>query len=102
MTPAPWTARDACITAPPRRRDVDVHELGDEAILTLPGDGCTYHLNQTARVVWERCDGATTTREMATMLACDYEVAFDEALNDVEELIAWLAEASLLREPCDR
>ena len=70
-----------------------------DEFITLPGDGSTYHLNRSAVAVWERCDGRTTTREIATALARDYEVAFDEALNDVEELVMWLAESSLLRDP---
>jgi hypothetical protein len=101
MTSASWTSRDAAIVAPPRRRDVVTHELDDEVIITLPADGSTYHLNRTAVAVWERCDGRNTTREIATVLARDYDVAFDEALNDVEELIMWLADSSLLRNPLD-
>ena len=50
-------------------------------------------------LVWERCDGRSTTREIAQQLADAYDVTFDEALNDVEELVLWLAESTLLRKP---
>lgn len=85
------------IVAPPRRDDVIAHALADEVVITRP-DGSTYHLNRTARAVWERCDGSRSTLEIAGHLSTAYEVAFAEALNDVEELIIWLAEADLLQD----
>ena len=96
-----WTSRLAAIVAPPRRRDLTVHELDDEVIISEPSDGSTYHLNRTAALVWERCDGRATTREIAAGLAAAFDVPFDEALDDVEELVVWLAESRLLRNPSD-
>jgi hypothetical protein len=100
MNSSPWTSRDAAIVAPARRDDVVVHELDDEVILTL-ADGSTYHLNRTAVSVWRLCDGRRTTREIASDLANFHDVAFEEVLNDVEELILWLAESSLLHDACE-
>lgn len=97
MTAARWTSREAPISAPARRDDVAVHEIDGEAVIALPGDGTTYHLNRTALAVWKSCDGARTTRAMAAGLADAYDVEFDRALNDVEELVVWLGEADLLR-----
>ena len=94
-----WTSRNATIVVPPRREDVVVHEHDDEIVISVLADGSTYHLNPTAVLVWERCDGRSTTREIAQQLADAYDVKFDEALNDVEELVLWLAESTLLRKP---
>ena len=97
-----WTSRDAAIVAPPRRRDIVIHEHGDEVVVSLPVEGSTFHLNGTAAFVWEQCDGRRTTRDIATALSDDYDVTFDDALNDVEELVVWLAESCLLGGVHDR
>ena len=102
MNPTHWTSRDAAIIAPPRRRDVIVHGHDDEVVVSLPVEGATYHLNRTAAAVWEQCDGRRTTRDIATELADAYDVEFDDALNDVEELVVWLADSGLLRIAPDR
>ncbi|MEE8460077.1 MAG: PqqD family protein [Phycisphaerales bacterium] len=91
-----WTSREAAIVAQPRRRDVVIHKHDDEVVVSLPVEGSTFHLNGTAAFVWEQCDGRRTTRDIATALSDDYDVAFDDALNDVEELVVWLAESCLL------
>ncbi len=97
-----WASRDAAIVAPPRRRDVIIHKHDDEVVVSLPVEGSTFHLNGTAAFVWEQCDGRRTTRDIATALSDDYDVTFDDALNDVEELVVWLAESCLLGGVHDR
>ncbi len=100
MNTAHWTSRDAAIVAPPRRRDVTTHAHDGEVVVSLPVEGSTFHLNETAAFVWAQCDGRRTTRDIAGGLADAYDVAFDDALNDVEEIVVWLAESSLLsRDP---
>jgi len=102
MNTTHWTSRDAVIVAPPRRRDVVIHAHDDEVVVSVPIEGGTFHLNGTAAFVWAQCDGRSTTRDIATALADDYLVAFDDALNDVEELVVWLAESGLLEPGHDR
>ena len=97
MNPNHWTSRVAIVVAPPRRRDVVVHEYADEIVVSLPGEGSTFHLNETVAFVWAQCDGSRTTRDIATELTDRYDVAFDDALNDVEELVVWLSESCLLK-----
>jgi len=96
MNTTHWTSRDATIVVPARRRDVLSHAHGDEVILSMRAEGSTFHMNATAALVWEQCDGRRTTRDIATALSDDYDVTFDDALNDVEELVVWLAESCLL------
>lgn len=98
MSTASWTSREAAIVAPPRRRDLVVHEHDGELIVSLPVEGGTFQLNRTAAAVWMQCDGRRTMRAIAGELAGAHEdAAFDDVLNDVEELVVWFAESGLLR-----
>ena len=92
----PWTSREALITAPRRREDIVEDELDNEAILLDHQTGNTYRLNQTALTVWRRCDGHTTTREMARQITERYEVDCDTALDHVEQIMARFAESGML------
>jgi hypothetical protein len=85
--------------APLRRDDVDVVELDGEVVFSDPVDGQTYHLNGTAYAVWQRCDGRTTTRQIAEALTAEYDVDFDTALDDVEQLVAFFARTALAGVP---
>lgn len=96
MSGAPWTSRAAAIVPAPRRRGLAIHDLDGEAVVAHPGNGDTFHLNPTARLVLSACDGRHTTRQMAAMLAERYDVDPDDALDDVEELVLWLAASDLL------
>ncbi len=94
-----WTSRDATIVAPTRRDDVVVESLDGELVFTDPGNGNTYYLNRTAHDVWKRCDGWATTRRIAETMSAEYAVDFDTALDDVEQLIVFFAQAGLTRAP---
>ncbi len=100
MTTAHWTSRDAEIVAPPARNDVVVEALDGELVFGDPRNGMAYHLNETAYAVWRLCDGRTTTREIAKALTTDYDVEFDQALDDTEQLVVFFGEAGLtMHEP---
>ena len=90
-----WTSRDAPIVAPARRDDVIVESLDDELVLNDSIDGNTYYLNRTANNVWKRCDGRATTRQIAETISVEYDVDFDSALDDVEQLVVFFAQAGL-------
>jgi hypothetical protein len=48
-------------------------------------DTDTAHLvNESARAIWELCDGATTPEEMASAIAELTSVGMDQARGDVE------------------
>ena len=95
MTTAHWTSREAEIVAPLARDDVVVEALDGELVFGDPLSGMTYHLNETAYAVWRHCDGRETTREIATALTDDYDVDFDRALDDTEQLVVFFGEAGL-------
>jgi hypothetical protein len=90
-----WTT-EATIISPPRRKDVVEEELDGELILFDPRSGNTYRLNQTASAVWRECDGRTTTREVAKQFTQAYEVDFNVAHDDVEQMVAFFAQSRLL------
>jgi hypothetical protein len=48
-----------------------------------------------AFAVWKRCDGRATTLEIADALTAEYDVDFDTALDDVEQLVAFFAQNRL-------
>ncbi len=100
MTAAHWTSREAEIVAPPARDDVVVEALDGELVFGDPLSGMTYHLNETAYAVWRHCDGRATTREIATALTNDYDVDFDRALDDTEQMVVFFGETGLtMHEP---
>ena len=92
-----WAARAYAWVVPRRRTDLDVQELDDEAVLFDPKRGDTHRLNAIAYEVWLRCDGQSTTRQLAARLAGGYEIDFESALDDVEQLILGFAELHLVR-----
>jgi len=91
-----WVQCDAEILAPPRREDVVEETLDNETVLFDPVSAQIHRLNETATIVWDSCDGDRTTRQIAEKMTQAYEVEFEEALDYVEQLVAWLAQSSLL------
>ena len=83
------------LTPPPRRPDLVLEAVEDEALLFDPRNGSTHRLNETALSVWMRCDGRTGARQTAAWLAQTYIIDFDVALDHVEQLIAAFAAARL-------
>lgn len=93
-----WTTRRAPLATPRRRDDVVVRELGGEVVFTDPRSGCSYLLNRTAWLVWQGCDGMTTSRSIAKSMTETFDIDEDTALNDVEEVIGWFAAQGLCEE----
>ena len=81
---------------PFRRDHLHVEELDGKAVLFDPKTHNMYLLNQTALAVFRRCDGRTTTRQLAESLTKTYRVAFEAALDHVEQLVALFAASQLL------
>ncbi len=89
-----WAA-EAKIIPPPRRSDLIEEELDGEVILFDPRDGNTHRLNQTALVVWRKCDGRRSAQQIAEQLTHTYDVGFDTALDHVEQLVARFGQLKL-------
>jgi len=93
-TPPSWT--DAETAIPARRTELRDYQMDGEAVLFDPKTQKMYLLNQTALAVFRRCDGQTTMRQVAESLAETYHVAFENALDHTEQLIALFAHSQLL------
>lgn len=84
------------MVVPPRRRDLRENELEGEVLLVDSVTGKTHHLNRTALAVWQRCDGHETTRGLAKCQMKTFDVPFEKALDDVEQLVSLFAASDLL------
>jgi len=70
-----------------RAEEVIWRRVGDD-IVVIKDDGLSTHvLNKTAGFIWELCDGTLGIDDISTRLCERFDVSFDEARVDVEELI---------------
>jgi hypothetical protein len=96
MTTPRWAQRNAAIPVPQHREGVVEERLDDEVILVEAVGGQIHRLNETATTVWDGCDGWSTTIDIAERLTRLYAVDFDQALDYVEQLVAWLVQSNML------
>jgi Coenzyme PQQ synthesis protein D (PqqD) len=61
-----------------RREGLIVQTLPDETLVYDLDRDLAHCLNQTAALVWNRCDGTNTTRQIARAVSLDLERAIDE------------------------
>ncbi len=73
-------------------------ELEGEAVLLSPAAGSSYNLNQVGTFIWKLLDGQQTSATIATAVCNAYEVEFEQALQDVEAILADLRANNLLIE----
>lgn len=71
-------------------------ELGGEVVLLDPVAGCSYTLNAVGTIIWKSLNGQHTTESIARSICESYEVEYEQALQDVEAIIADLAHNNLL------
>lgn len=64
-----------------KRRDND-----SRLFLFLPDRGSLLELNDTAKFIWNNCDGRTA-EEIWTLYAKEFGIGLDDARIDVEEVI---------------
>src|SRR5438874_2322290 len=73
------------LTKPKARREgLIVQTLPDETLVYDLDRDSAHCLNQTAALVWNRCDGNSTTKQIARAVSLDLEQTIDENL-------VWLA-----------
>lgn len=71
--------------------------LEDEVIVLSGRDSSLFTLNEVAAEIWEAADGRTPLSEIVRERICaNFEVEFDQALRDAEELVQGLASHGLL------
>ena len=97
-----WTSLAAVIIPPGRRTDLREELLDGEAIILDPDSGDTHRLNEAATIVWHRCDGSISTRQIAAGLAELCDIDFENALDSVEQIVTRLVELKLFDEVEER
>ena len=94
LTQPSWTNTE--IPMPLRRHDIRIYQIDGEAVLFDPKTHKILQLNMTALAVLRRCDGQTTMRQVAESLTNSFNVTFDSALDQIEQVVELFAASSLL------
>jgi len=78
-------------------RDVIWRRIGDD-IVVIKDDGLSTHvLNKTAAFIWEMCDGKCGIDEITSKMCEHFDISFEEAHADVNNIVKVLTNASILR-----
>lgn len=78
-------------------KDVIWRRIGDDIVIIKDGGLSTHVLNKTAAFIWEMCDGKSGVDEIASKICERFEVAYEEAHADVDDLITTLTKANFLK-----
>jgi hypothetical protein len=81
---------------PRRARGVGEAASADEVILLDAHATPVLRLNQTARAIWELCDGATNLDEIVDACVSLFDVGEDQARRDVTTTLEQLERAGVL------
>lgn len=81
---------------PQRRDDVTAQPLDDELVIADPLNGESFVLNQTGRLIWERCDGTHTIQDIAEELSSMHGISVEQAHADTTELVQSFSASNLL------
>ena len=73
-------------------------ELDGEAVLLSPSAGSSYNLNQVGTFIWKMLDGKHSSQDIATAICQAYEIEYEQALQDVENILVELRDNDLLSE----
>ncbi len=76
---------------------VRFRRLLDEAVLISPNHSESFVLNDTSASFIERLDGKRTLEEIITGLTGEFEVSASQLSQDLEPLIAELAEKGIIQ-----
>ncbi len=78
-------------------KDVIWRRIGDD-IVVIKDDGLSTHvLNKTAAFIWEMCDGKCGIDEITSKMCEHFDISFEEAHADVNNIVKVLTNASILR-----
>ncbi len=71
------------------RKSADVLDLdmGDGLVLFNRGSSVVHHLNPSAALVWQLCDGSGTVAQLAEDIAAEFELPPDEVQAQVGRLV---------------
>jgi hypothetical protein len=84
-----------------RAEDVISRRIGDEMVVLKNTADSAHILNKTAAAVWELCDGERSLDEIAERICDRFEVSFEEARADIEEIIGRLIQVGILAQSAE-
>jgi hypothetical protein len=90
---------EASKSRPRRRSDVKTRLVNGETLVLNRHEELVHQLNRTASYIWQRCDGQSTPKEIASQVCQAFEVDQSTALRDVLEIIQRLKQLNLLESP---
>ena len=80
-----------------RSPDVAARMIGDELMIMSGRDSTLFSLNETAALIWDAADGATTLDRIVSERICaEFDVDPAEALADAEQVARDLASHGIL------
>lgn len=74
-------------TTPIQNQNVAYTVIDGEGALIDPQDSSLFWLNPVATRIWELADGQQTTREIANILCQEFEVDYETAVRDTQQMI---------------
>jgi len=81
---------------PTQIEGVREYTLLDEMVLYVAGRETVYSFNSSARMVWQRCNGQHTIREMAQDIASELGCEANDLLPDILTVLADLQRLGLI------
>jgi hypothetical protein len=82
-----------------RGLQVQVRKVAGQLTVAGPDGAGSAELSDTAALVWRAIDGRRTVREVGALLAAEYDVDVEEAVQDVLDMVAELVDLGLLSVP---
>jgi PqqD family protein of HPr-rel-A system len=86
---------------PGKAPDVLELDMGDGLILYNHDSSLVHHLNPSAALVWQLCDGKASVGELATDISEEYGLRDGDALKQISEVIAEFDALNLVRDARD-
>jgi uncharacterized metal-binding protein len=83
---------------PAKVSDVLELDMGDGLILFNHDSSLVHHLNPSAALVWQLCDGVASVGQLAKEIAEEYELVRRDVLDQVAAVIAEFDALDLVRD----
>jgi PqqD family protein of HPr-rel-A system len=86
---------------PEKSADVLELDMGDGLILYNHDSSLVHHLNPSAALVWQLCDGQATVGQLAKEIAEEYSLQADQVLTQIGSVVAEFDALDLVRDARD-
>jgi hypothetical protein len=78
--------------------DVISRRVGNEMVVLKSDANAAHILNTTAAAIWELCDGQHSLDEIAASICDRFEVSFEQARGDIEQIIGRFIKVGIVNE----